>query len=651
MAVYIDDARIPARVPNGRVVHDSQWSHLVATTPRELHAFAARTLRLQRAWFQDHWPFPHYDLTAGKREQALAKGAIAIRYGDAEALNYGRWLPPVLVTSSRDGLTLGDVEAGLRPHFDPRKVLISGGARGGDRMAESLWQLWGSEIDRYRVSPDAWNRSRGAGHELNDEMVAKAAKRGGECVALVAPCTDTRCWRTDPHGTHGASHCADQARKAGLTVHAPDIGGQPSAWLPTRHDWQGTGDPDRKQCECGVTAVRTPAAGGQGWQVEFLVPGLPPTPALPPHFGAGDRAQARPRRPESTRQPEPAPAGAQPGTTPPRPAAEYLTRRQREARARDAQAAPEQKPERTPLSRRTSAGRRAAAPRSRPQSRGSCRTSEPNPGRKANMFGRGARAAARERAAQQARQQAEADALFAEADRWAEAAGEPAGFRQEITRERVARVMEQLAGPLVQDARAPEPALAGADRDAEVDRLAELYPEPEVPGDEPGPDAARWAPGPGGAAEPVPVGEAVRDWMADLPEEGRAFLREALGDAIEYRRAEAGDCADCAAEYGGLCYDHAADEMTADRYAARLAQLNAEDKLAAATARLYEAPLPPDGLPRLLDPADEAPRAPEAWALPDGTPHSDPVLAARGWQAHGGVYVRHPQAEREPEAG
>jgi hypothetical protein len=48
MTVYVDDARIPARV--GR--WDSSWSHLFADTQDELHAFAAR-LGLRRSWFQD----------------------------------------------------------------------------------------------------------------------------------------------------------------------------------------------------------------------------------------------------------------------------------------------------------------------------------------------------------------------------------------------------------------------------------------------------------------------------------------------------------------------------------------------------------------------------------------------------------------------
>jgi hypothetical protein len=99
------------------------------------------------------------------------------------------------------------------------------------------------------------------------------------------------------------------------------------------------------------------------------------------------------------------------------------------------------------------------------------------------MFGREKRAAARAEAARKA----EADALFAEADRWADLAGEPRDFQQEITRERAARIMQQLGEPLAQDARAAaaEPVLTGTECDAEIDRLAELYPEPEAPGSGP----------------------------------------------------------------------------------------------------------------------------------------------------------------------
>jgi hypothetical protein len=90
VAVYVDDASIPARVPNGRVVHDSRWSHLFADTQKELHAFAAQ-LGLRRSYFQPgrprgdgsaspHW---HYDLTAGKRQRAISLGARPVTSREA----------------------------------------------------------------------------------------------------------------------------------------------------------------------------------------------------------------------------------------------------------------------------------------------------------------------------------------------------------------------------------------------------------------------------------------------------------------------------------------------------------------------------------------------------------------------------------------
>ncbi|WP_431892690.1 DUF4031 domain-containing protein [Micromonospora haikouensis] len=83
MAVYVDNARIPARV-NGT---SGRWSHLTADTVEELHQFA-QSIGLQRGWFQTcktrcapvgqpcpHW---HYDVAASKRAQAIAAGAKEI---------------------------------------------------------------------------------------------------------------------------------------------------------------------------------------------------------------------------------------------------------------------------------------------------------------------------------------------------------------------------------------------------------------------------------------------------------------------------------------------------------------------------------------------------------------------------------------------
>ena len=82
MAVYADDTSIAARVAHGHAGHDSRWSHLFADTQQELHEFAAK-LGLRRSYFQpgrphgDGSPSPHwhYDLTAGKRAQAIRFGA------------------------------------------------------------------------------------------------------------------------------------------------------------------------------------------------------------------------------------------------------------------------------------------------------------------------------------------------------------------------------------------------------------------------------------------------------------------------------------------------------------------------------------------------------------------------------------------------
>src|SRR6266700_3413411 len=90
MAVYVDDANIPATVPNGRARHTSRWSHLFADTQDELHEFAAQ-LGLRRSYFQpgkprgDGSPSPHwhYDVTAGKRQQAIRLGAQPVTWRES----------------------------------------------------------------------------------------------------------------------------------------------------------------------------------------------------------------------------------------------------------------------------------------------------------------------------------------------------------------------------------------------------------------------------------------------------------------------------------------------------------------------------------------------------------------------------------------
>ena len=81
MTVYVDDARIPARI--GR--HDTRWSHLFADTQTELHEFAAR-LGLHRRWFQDPTKVGKPRAKPGSRAAESTKRAVASsRYGATKA--------------------------------------------------------------------------------------------------------------------------------------------------------------------------------------------------------------------------------------------------------------------------------------------------------------------------------------------------------------------------------------------------------------------------------------------------------------------------------------------------------------------------------------------------------------------------------------
>jgi hypothetical protein len=78
MTAYLDDWRQPARL--GPV--DDRWSHLLADTDEELHAFAVR-MGMKREWFQhrSHRPHQaHYDVPERSRGRALALGAVPVSW-------------------------------------------------------------------------------------------------------------------------------------------------------------------------------------------------------------------------------------------------------------------------------------------------------------------------------------------------------------------------------------------------------------------------------------------------------------------------------------------------------------------------------------------------------------------------------------------
>lgn len=78
MSVYVDPMMACLTSRNWRY---AESCHLFADSIEELHQFAIGRLKLKGAWFQNRADFPHYDLTRGKRRQAMLWGAVAV---DAE---------------------------------------------------------------------------------------------------------------------------------------------------------------------------------------------------------------------------------------------------------------------------------------------------------------------------------------------------------------------------------------------------------------------------------------------------------------------------------------------------------------------------------------------------------------------------------------
>jgi hypothetical protein len=122
----------------------------------------------------------------------------------------------VLVTGSR---TWDDPEAvvfelaGLSLQHAPI-VVIHGAARdGADRFARLAANAIGVPEEPH---PADWHKyNRRAGMIRNAEMV----KAGADvCLAFIMPCRLASCDRGGPHGTHGATHCADLAGKAAIEV-------------------------------------------------------------------------------------------------------------------------------------------------------------------------------------------------------------------------------------------------------------------------------------------------------------------------------------------------------------------------------------------------------------------------------------------------
>ena len=90
MSVYVDDMLLQASVTNRDHVVRGRWSHLMADESAELRSFASR-LGLHRSWIQKAGtPLEHFDVTAGKRDLAIALGAVQISYGEGGHLTLAK---------------------------------------------------------------------------------------------------------------------------------------------------------------------------------------------------------------------------------------------------------------------------------------------------------------------------------------------------------------------------------------------------------------------------------------------------------------------------------------------------------------------------------------------------------------------------------
>jgi hypothetical protein len=78
VTVYVDGIAEYGDVAKRNGLRTTQWAHLVADTPEELHTFAER-IGLRRSWFQnaDNYRW-HYDVTPAKRTAAIKAGAVEI---------------------------------------------------------------------------------------------------------------------------------------------------------------------------------------------------------------------------------------------------------------------------------------------------------------------------------------------------------------------------------------------------------------------------------------------------------------------------------------------------------------------------------------------------------------------------------------------
>ena len=89
------------------------------------------------------------------------------------------------------------------------------------------------------------------------------------CVAAISPCTRAHCRNPQPHGSHGATHCADLAEQKGITVDRPEPRpAEPEVKAEHSHSWDETGRWEKTCWPCDLVACRERGGDGQ-WSTRY----------------------------------------------------------------------------------------------------------------------------------------------------------------------------------------------------------------------------------------------------------------------------------------------------------------------------------------------------------------------------------------------
>jgi hypothetical protein len=130
----------------------------------------------------------------------------------------------VLITGSRDYPTPQDIVRALNDIHDRlipgQSLIVVNGAcsKGADYFAH-LWcrrrELLGDPVTEETHRAERFGPWPGCGPIRNRHMVSLGADC---CRAFIGPCTKAACRKPKPHGSHGASGCADLAEAVGIPV-------------------------------------------------------------------------------------------------------------------------------------------------------------------------------------------------------------------------------------------------------------------------------------------------------------------------------------------------------------------------------------------------------------------------------------------------